>query len=240
MPAVRYGPDITDDAARTMNTLVDLQKKRRKAGGTLSKPDRARYNREKKLAQRLFGLKDSDIEKGKFGRMQRLARYSAEGKDKRGRRYKGAKLAKRRLKDGSRRVAGRSVRKESEIRSLGKSRRTLTTAGDAFGGASRLGRTTPKGLQKELAAFDRWQKRRGSISYGGRRVGKIRGQAAGGKEDLDRLFERAPNRATGKLVKKTSAASRRAKSTNRKRKAVVKKAGKAKRPTSARKKPRKR
>lgn len=240
MPQVRYGPDITDDAARLMNNLTDFQKRARKKG-KLTKRERAAYKRDRNIAKRLFGLTDKDIDRGNFKLMQQLAQYGVNGRDKRGRAYKKNKYA-RNKRTGA--IMRRSVKKESEIASLGQRRRTYTKDSDQYGGASFLGRTTPKKLEQHLKQFDRLQKKRGGASYMGRRVKKIRPQAEGGKEDVTRLLGGggrskpsslgAPRVNRPRLVKqKASAASKRAKGANTKRKATVKKANRPKRPKKA-------
>ena len=217
MPPVRYGPDITDDAARTMNTLEAGRKQARalrQKGRKLSKKDRAllkKYDKQVSDASRLFGVSKKDIKDGNYGLIQQLARYGTGGKDKRGRAYKGRKFAKRRVpkldKRGRRtgrmksRVAGQSAIKASRRNAAGDGTERRVIAGDAqFGGVSQLGFTTPKGLQKLLREFDQVQKRRGGkgLTYEGRRVrGQIRPQLVrrrgrlvpgGGNEDINRVM----------------------------------------------------
>ncbi len=82
MPGVRYGPDISDDAAYILNQIVSLQDveadlKRRGRG--LNDRDSATLARNVKAAQTFFGVSAADIKKRKFGDMGTLAQYSMEG-----------------------------------------------------------------------------------------------------------------------------------------------------------------
>lgn len=188
MPQVRYGPDITDDAARIMNDIVDLQKLR-KQKGKLSQRQATYYKNQKNIAKRLFGLTDKDIEKGNFKLMKDLAQYGFGGRDKRGRAYRKGKYARNKRDKTLRR---RTVARESEIASLGKTKRTYTEDEAPAGGATYIGRTVPKKLASHLQKFDRIQKRKGRASYQGRRVNKIRPYALGGKEDINKLMGSVP------------------------------------------------
>lgn len=218
MPSVRYGPDITDDAAKTMNRITDLQRTANKKTGKLTKRNQAALNKQKKIAQRLFGVSSRDIDKKKFGLMKDLAKYSSQGKDARGRRYKRGKFAKktslkrdklgRKMRDRKTkklrtesRIRAKNVIKSSRKDSLNQVERRIARGDKKFGGASQLGRTTPKGLQKAFDQFDRINARKGRASNEGRSVSKIRPLSAGGREDVSKLFSKRNDNDRGRIVK---------------------------------------
>jgi hypothetical protein len=94
MPGVRYGPDITDDAAQMLSDIL-LFKEQTKAG-KVERDVRRRYNRAAKMAKQLFGLTDKDIEKGRYKDLKILAEYG-EGARKVGSKrgfYKRGKMAR--------------------------------------------------------------------------------------------------------------------------------------------------
>jgi hypothetical protein len=89
MPGVRYGPDIADDAAYVMNNLVDINRRYRETGKLPRE-----FQKFAKLAREVFGVRESDIRKGKYGDLSRLAQYSSAGRSARGKAYQRAKLAR--------------------------------------------------------------------------------------------------------------------------------------------------
>lgn len=74
MPGVRYGPDISDDAAEILDFVKDAQARIRK-GAKLSKRDSTRYDAFKKLSRDIFGVSNRDFDKGKFGDLAEMAKY---------------------------------------------------------------------------------------------------------------------------------------------------------------------
>jgi hypothetical protein len=74
MPGVRYGPDISDDAAYVVDRVVALQEKLRR-GLKLSKRESASLDGYASFATNLFGVKRRDFDKGKFGDMGEMALY---------------------------------------------------------------------------------------------------------------------------------------------------------------------
>ena len=201
MPGVRYGPDISDDAAYILNQIVSLQDveadlKRR--GRKLNDRDSKTLARNVKAAQTFFGVSAADIRKRKFGDMGELAQYSMEGinlsRRKRGAngkwvyaKSKRAKLAKG--KDG---IEKRSVMDEHVNYRGANPGRTFLGPTDQkrkdmadvarVGGGTYLGRTSPrKFMDAQKRFYDRMSKK-GAVSYGGQPARKIRGQ-----DDLDKV-----------------------------------------------------
>lgn len=152
MPGVRYGPDIADDAAYVMNNLVDINRRYRETG-RLPKD----FDKFARLANKVFGVKPSDLKKGKYGDLAKLASYSAAGRDSRGRAYKRGKLAKS-WRTGK--IMKRGLRQEFQKRGEAPSGRAQSgvrraKGGDVIsgisgvetqgrGGATYLGRTKTK------------------------------------------------------------------------------------------------
>jgi hypothetical protein len=86
---VRYGPDITDDAAQIIKDIVEYDDyrswyvDRTNRGESISMDDRLklselerRNERARELAKKLFGLSEKDMNARKFGLANDLARYS--------------------------------------------------------------------------------------------------------------------------------------------------------------------
>jgi hypothetical protein len=86
---VRYGPDITDDAAQIIKDIVEYDDyrswyvDRTNRGEDISMDDRLklselerRNERARELAKKLFGLSEKDMNARKFGLANDLARYS--------------------------------------------------------------------------------------------------------------------------------------------------------------------
>lgn len=130
------------------------------------------------------------------------------------------------------RIRSKNVIKSSRKDSLNQVERRITRGDKKFGGASNLGRTTPKGLQKALDQFDRINARKGRATVEGRAVSKIRPLSAGGREDVSKLFSKRGDNDRGRIVKprkskaKAAASKKRSKSQQDKRKKVVKAGGK--------------
>jgi|GEM_PF-2238198 len=231
MPPIRYGPDITDDAARVLNELQDINKARKlRDRGKLKPATKAQRLREQKVirqASKLFGVSEKNIQAGKFGLIRDLAKYGYGGKDSRGRLYKGKRLAKRNRvvadKRGRKRTK-RGVAGESIIKASGRmaandgTERRAVRSDKEFGGASQLGFTVPKGLLKAYAKFDRVQKRRGNkplrtnltTDRKPRSIGAVRPQfvprgrrfvPGGGAEDINRGMGDSKRRGQGILVR---------------------------------------
>lgn len=209
MPGVRYGPDISDDAAQLMNTIVDLQDKveGRKAK-KLSARDADTLRRASKLAKQLFGLSDADIKARRFKDMGVLAQYSPDGRILSGRKklkngkyqYKGAKRNKmaKNWRDGKlmKKKAGKEHMDRAYDASTPGNYRTYTPSNPAqadnpagWGGATYLGRTAPKRFREARA---RTMKRAGRANFnaGNKKTG-FRGPLRD-ESDLDRLATSSP------------------------------------------------
>lgn len=74
MPGVRYGPDISDDAAYVVDSVKEIQEKLRR-GLKLGKGDRDKLDRFAKIAKSLFDVERTDFDAGRFGEMGEMARY---------------------------------------------------------------------------------------------------------------------------------------------------------------------
>jgi len=208
MPGVRYGPDITDDAAQMLNDILQF-KDMSKRGGKVDRDVRRRYNRATKMAKQLFGLTDADIEKGRYKDLKTMARYGVDSRGggarvpgRRNQTYKSSKLARnkrtgaimkrtqmeefrrRSVKAGDKTPKGRTILSSRDARGLPKSVKDV-------GGQTLLGRTNPKGLRDAVARMDRRMgrlNRKGGVlsDRGGKRT-KIRPQLKGGRQDIDML-----------------------------------------------------
>jgi hypothetical protein len=175
MPGVRYGPDIADDAAAIYKGIKDLNDKeqalKRKAqaakksgkavkSAQLNKKDKAKYDRLAKLATDIFGVSRRDLQRGKYGDLYKMQRYSQQGVTSRGAKSKGAKFA-RNKRTGK--IKRSSELKEYSRRSEGKSTRSQDRSGGTM--ESYLGLTKPKGYREiEARALKR-------MARGGVRVG---------------------------------------------------------------------
>lgn len=231
MPPIRYGPDITDDAARVLNELQEINKARKlRDRGKLKPATKAQRLREQKVirqASKLFGVSEKNIQAGKFGLIRDLAKYGYGGKDSRGRLYKGKRFAKRNRviadKRGRKRtkrgLAGESIIKASGRMAANDGTERRQIKGNAeTGGASSLGYTVPKGLLRAYAKFDRVQKRRGNkplrtnltTDRKPRSIGAVRPQfvrkgrgyvPGGGAEDINRGMGDSTRRGQGILVR---------------------------------------
>jgi hypothetical protein len=177
MPGVRYGPDIADDAAYVMNNLVDINRRYRETGKLPRE-----FQKFAKLAREVFGVRESDIRKGKYGDLSRLAQYSSAGRSARGKAYQRAKLAR---SWRTKKIMKRGLRQEFQKRGEKPSGRAQsgvrkTSRGDAIsgisgverqgrGGATYLGRTKTKTFDK-LADAAYARARRNKVQVGGARV----------------------------------------------------------------------
>lgn len=74
MPGVRYGPDISDDAAQIMDFVQGAQARIRQ-GLKLSRRDQTKYDSYKSVARQIFGVRNSDFDKGKLGDLAEMAKY---------------------------------------------------------------------------------------------------------------------------------------------------------------------
>lgn len=189
MPGVRFGPDIADDAAEIMNTLVDLTARaRRSKTGKLSKREQSKYDRAARQALDMFGVTKADLKKGRYGDLYEMAKYSPNVKNAKGKKIKGRyapAMTRSRAKAtmGEKRRRTRTMADESLRRSDQKVVRG-TREGERMapgtGGGSYLGATkTPKYRELSQRAYERMAKR-GIVGYDGRRR-KIRNE-----EDLDK------------------------------------------------------
>lgn len=177
MPGVRYGPDIADDAAYVMNNLVDINRRYRETGKLPRE-----FQKFAKLARDIFGVKESDIKKGKYGDLSRLAQYSSAGRSARGKAYQRAKPAKnwrtkKIMKRGLRQEFQKrgetpSGRAQSGVRKVGRGDAISGISGverQGRGGATYLGRTKTRTFDK-LAEAAYARARRNKVQVGGARV----------------------------------------------------------------------
>ena len=162
MPGVRYGPDISDDAAFILDSVKELQAKLRK-GLTLSK-DRAgkkgvrlgeasKLAQFKKLAKDIYGVSEKDFDRGRFGDLATMALYG--GSKSR------SKIAKSWRTGGQMK---KSVTREFVDRGVPGGRRagSVKTPDTAW----YVGRTKPKKFREVEGRIQRRLNRNGT-SYGG-------------------------------------------------------------------------
>jgi hypothetical protein len=202
MPGVRYGPDISDDAAKLMNTILDLQDKAAGARtGKLSKRNALKLKGASDLAKKLFGLTDRDIRSRRFKDMGLLAQYSRDGRllnksnrvARRGNKYAGAKRAKYARDWRTKKIMKQKAGKEHLARGYSSRNkpnyRTYSPSGapealPGWGGATYLGRTAPRKF-REARARTMQRASRKKFNYGNKKTGisgSIKDEA-----DLDRL-----------------------------------------------------
>lgn len=258
MPEVRYGPDVTDDAAQILKDIVryqdfnELINRRRKAGEAISEADakklaelEKRHTEASRLAEQLFGVSQADQAARKFGLLEDLNQYSRNGISTKTRRrggedgayeylrtkrYKPARVKKGKNKGQTRR---RSVKREHELRGEGKPGRGYVD--DRAGGASYLGGTTPKRLEGLLQRQERIAQGK-TVTVGGKRV-KIqpgRNRASLDKANIARE-SLSGRRDTGEGIRPpqiVAAAAKRATKQQSATKAAVKKAGAVKKSTT--------
>jgi hypothetical protein len=76
MPGVRYGPDISDDAAYVVDNVKELQAKLRR-GAKLTGRESTTYERFANYAQDLFCVSRAEFDRGRLGELGEMARYGA-------------------------------------------------------------------------------------------------------------------------------------------------------------------
>jgi hypothetical protein len=158
MPGVRYGPDISDDAAFILDSVKELQAKLRK-GLTLSKDRKGKAGEAtklaqyKKLAKDIFGVSEKDFDRGRFGDLATMATYG--GSKSR------SKLAKSWRTGGQMK---KSVTQEFVDRGVPGGRRAGSTKTPDT--AWYVGRTRPKKFREIEGRIQRRLNRNGT-SYGG-------------------------------------------------------------------------
>lgn len=74
MPGVRYGPDISDDAAYVVDKVKELQAILRR-GGRLNKRQTTEYDNFAQYARDLFGVGRDRFDRGQLGELGEMARY---------------------------------------------------------------------------------------------------------------------------------------------------------------------
>lgn len=74
MPGVRYGPDISDDAAFVVDRVKELQAVLRR-GGRLNKRQTTQYESFANYARDLFGVGRDRFDRGQLGELGEMARY---------------------------------------------------------------------------------------------------------------------------------------------------------------------
>lgn len=263
MPEVRYGPDVTDDAAQLLKDIVryqdfaELINRRRKAGQAIDAADtkklaelQKRATEASRLAEQLFGVSKKDQAARKFGLLEELAQYSRNGittktrrrggpdgtyEYQRTKRYKPA-VKKKGPNKGQRRR--RSVAKEHELRGEGNPGRGYTD--DRSGGASYLGGTVSKRLAGLLQRQENVSRGK-TVTVGGKSV-KI--QPGRNKASLDKANiareELSGRRDTGEGIRPpqiVAAAAKRAQKQQSATKSAVKKAGQVKKSTAPKRAP---
>jgi len=115
MPGVRYGPDISDDAAYFVDKVKEIQAKIR-AGKKPSGSESTLLENAFLVAKNVFGVKRADFDKGKLGDMAEMARYG------------GSKPLSRRAKDSRTGTSmKKSVAEELLDRATGKNSRGSRT-----------------------------------------------------------------------------------------------------------------
>lgn len=156
MPGVRYGPDISDDAAQIMDFVTEVQSRIRK-GQKISKRDSARYASYKGLAREMFGVSARNFDSGKFGDLAEMAKYG-------GSKHR-SKIAKSWRTGGQMK---KSVTREFEDRGLPGGRKAGSTKTPQ--GAWYVGRTRSKRFQELEARAQRRMSRNG-VTFGKTRIG---------------------------------------------------------------------
>lgn len=147
MPGVRYGPDISDDAAYYVDRVKEIQARIR-AGRKIGKNDTKVLETAFLIAKNVFGVKKGDFDKGKLGDMAEMARYG------------GSKALSRRAKDSrTGKTMTKSVAQELLDRSTGKNSRGSRTK--PAEGTFYQGRTRSKRFRGLEAAATRRMNRNG-------------------------------------------------------------------------------
>ena len=168
MPATRYGPDVTDDAAYMINAIIDYQdaqdamRRGARISGREMQNLRARANRMRELAKQLANLSDDDIDNRRFGVLDKLSRYSHDGRLLLSRRYNRAtgrfeyNRSKRKQPARNWRTKGlmrRDVEEEFARRGQGGGRSSLRPDIAPNARNRYSGWTNPKELQEATAEF---------------------------------------------------------------------------------------
>jgi len=148
MPGVRYGPDITDDAAQILDFVRDAQARMRK-GLKLSKRDQGRYDAFRDIADKVFGVGNKRFDKGQFGDLAVMAQYGGSRSR--------SKIAKSWRTGGQMK---KSVTQEFIDRGTpgGRKAGSTKTPSDAW----YVGRTNPKRLREATARAQRRMNRNGA------------------------------------------------------------------------------
>jgi hypothetical protein len=152
MPGVRYGPDISDDAAYVVDKVKELQATLRR-GGRLTKRQTTEYNNYARYAQDLFGVGRARFDKGQLGEMAEMARYG--GSKSRSKLAKSWRTGGQMKKSVTQEFADRG----GGVRGRG-SVKTPTGAGGWY-----VGRTRPKKF-RELEAKAQRRANRNGVTFG--------------------------------------------------------------------------
>lgn len=164
MPGVRYGPDISDDAAFILDAVKEMQAKLRK-GLTLSKDRKSGDGRRikgeaslladyKRIAKEIFGVNEKDFDRGRFGDLATMARY---GGDKDRNAFAKSWRTGKPMKKG--------VTEEFVDRGLKGGRRAGSVRQPD--GAFYLGRTRPKKFREVEGRIQRRMNRNGTAGFNG-------------------------------------------------------------------------
>lgn len=260
MPGVRYGADIADDAAQIYKGLKDIQdslskrqkllkrkqqdlkkagkktKSGRLAKASMSAPEKRRFDDLARKAKDMFGVTKADIKKGNYGDLYDMQKYSTRGITKSGKAARGSKFA-RNKRTGK--IMKRSETDEYARRGDGKTTRSYTRGPKTAG--TELGRTQTRKFT-EIADRSYARMQRGGVRTTGRK-GVVKKNKITNRQSLDNLRIARPDGQNARpkyRVKvqqpKKAASAKRAKTAQSKTKRAVTKAGKAKKPTTSRKK----
>lgn len=119
MPGVRYGPDISDDAAFLVDRVKTLQEKLNRKG-RLSNREARQLDEAARFARDVFGVRRSDFDKGRLGDMGEMAKYG--GGRSRSRAAKswrsGGPMKKSVAKEMADRGSGRTAKRDGSTKSL--------------------------------------------------------------------------------------------------------------------------
>jgi hypothetical protein len=183
MPGVRYGPDISDDAAYFVDKVKEIQAKIR-AGKKPSKSETTILKNAATVAKNIFGVNKRDFNKGNLGEMAEMARYG------------GSKPLSRRAKDSRTGTSmTKSVAEELLDRSTGKNSRGSRTK--PAEGTYYEGRTRSKRFKElEANATARLNKNGMPARGKARAVRKGGVTPANFKDSVDR-FQDAKTRSSG-------------------------------------------
>jgi hypothetical protein len=172
MPGVRYGPDISDDAAYFVDKVKEIQANIR-LGKKPNAGERTTLANAAELANKVFGVSKANFDKGKLGEMAEMARYG------------GSKALSRRAKDsrdGS--SMTKSVAEELLDRSTGRNSRGSRTK--PAEGTYYEGRTRSKRF-RELEAKATKRLNRNGVEIGKRSIKKGGINSSNFKDRVDGL-----------------------------------------------------